>query len=119
MSTIVKLKIKREVSHNDCVFLKTTLNNLSDHFFAVPRHEQEIWFCAIIWSKLQLGRHNNSLSVHFNGHMEGRLLRKSLFLGEWAFRDVVIDAEGLKSYKNRSQMPTTRITRIPELWTRF
>ncbi len=46
-------------------------------------------------------------------------MRKSKFLGEWAFRDVVIDMDGLKSYVNRNDLPTTIIPRISEFWTRF
>jgi len=119
LSGITKLKIKKEILHNDCFFLKTTTFNMNDHYFAVPRHEQVNWFCSIIWAKLQLQRYNCPLYQEFNGFIEGRILRKSKFLGDWAFREIVIDSEGLKSYVSRNDLPTTRIYRIPELWTRF
>jgi hypothetical protein len=113
LSGISKLKIKKEILHNDCFFMKTTTYNATDHYFAVPRHEQVNWFCSVIWAKLQLQRFNCTLFQEFTGYIEGKILRKSKFLGEWAYRDVVIDMEGLKSYKSRSEMPTTRIPRIP------
>ena len=106
LSGITKLKIKKEILHNDYFFLKTTTFNATDHY-------------SIIWAKLQLQRFNCNLFQEFNGYLEGKILRKSKFLGEWAYRDVVIDMEGLKSYKSKNEMPTTRIPRIPELWTRF
>ena len=38
LSGITKLKIKKEILHNDCFFLKTTTFNTNDHLCAVPRH---------------------------------------------------------------------------------
>lgn len=68
---------------------------------------------------MQLQKFGCDLSRQFNGFIEGRILRKSRYLGEWAFREVTIDVEGLKSYRTRNEAPSTRIPRIPELWTRF
>lgn len=107
------MKIKRQVIHSDHYFLKTSHLNSLDHYYGVPHHQQLDWFCAIVWSKLQLYRYNCDLYSQYNGFIEGRLPRKSLILGEWAFRDVVIDSAGLKSYRNRNFAPTTVMNRIP------
>lgn len=81
-----KLKIKREIIHKDCAFLKTSHLNTLDHYYAVPKNQQLDWFCAIIYSKLQLYKYGCDLNAQYNGFIESRLPRKSLFMGEWAFR---------------------------------
>lgn len=86
LTSIIKLKVKKEIVHNDCFFLKTSHFNSTDNYYAVPRHEQVNWFCSIIWAKMQLQRYGCDLYQQFNGFIEGRILRKSRYLGEWAFR---------------------------------
>lgn len=38
LTSIVKLKVKKEILHNDCFFLKTSHFNATDNYYAVPRH---------------------------------------------------------------------------------
>jgi hypothetical protein len=57
--------------------------------------------------------------MNYTGSIEGNIMRKSLFLGNWEMRHVRIDSSGLRSHKAKNMLPTVTFPRIQELWTRF
>ena len=116
---MTKLKIKTDVAHHNSCFMKVTMNNTEDHFYGCYKNQQADWFCSIIWAKMALMGKMPDRFAPFTGFIEGNILRKSQFLGNWEFRHVKIDASGLKSYQNVHSIPTLNLCLIKELWTRF
>jgi len=51
---MTKIKIKMDVTHNNCCFMKVTMYNTDDHFYGCYKNDLCDWFCSIIWAKLAL-----------------------------------------------------------------
>ena len=89
---MTKIKITLENVHQNSNFLKITLNGTQDHLFGCHKHEQIDWFCSVVWAKLNSLKAQCDLNQELiNGRMEGKIIRKSQFLGQWEFRTVKID----------------------------
>ena len=63
--------------------MKITMHNSDDHFYGCYKQEQCDWFCSIIWAKMALANKTPDRYAEFNGYIEGNILRKSHFLGNW------------------------------------
>ena len=81
--------------------MKLTLNDNINYIYGCQRQSQIGWFTSIIWAKLnQIKVYSNlNQSIAEGASIEGNIIRKSQFLGQWEFRKVKIDKTGLKSYK--------------------
>lgn len=110
---ITKLKIKSYTTYKDSLFMKITTYNTTDHFFGTYKSEQLKWFENIVLAKLHsYGKYVDITAVDFNGIVEGYIMRKSQFFGNWDLRYVKIDNTGLKSFREKNVPPTIQFTRI-------
>ncbi len=54
ITSMTKIKVKMDVTHQNTCFLKITLNNTQDHFYGCYKGEQLDWLCNIVWAKMRL-----------------------------------------------------------------
>ena len=82
ISELTKIKIKYASEIPNTRIVKLTMNAEGDAFFSMFKQSQVECSCRIIWAKLAAVGRLCNINDSFNGHIEGKIVRKSFF-GDW------------------------------------